>query len=848
MFWRRKRTLSDFDAEIHAHLQAEVDQRRDHGASEEDARTGALRAFGNVTAARERFYEAGRWLWLDHLLLDLRYAFRTLAKHRGFSLAVIATIGLAIAANSAIFTVVHAVLLRPLPYTEPERLVGIIQQHASFGPDFATLPDYQDWRDNSTTFESLAGAWSRVYNLTGMDEPERLAGAAVTGNFFATFRVAPAAGRTFTAASTDPREVVLSYGLWQRRFGGDEAVVGRRVALNGQPYIVVGVAPSGFAWPPSAELWVPFVAEPAMNRGYHLLQVVGRLKPGATLDGARAELSTLASQAERAYPAMNKDWGVEAGSLLDYTVSSTRRSLWLLAGAVACVLLIACANVAGLLTARALTRRHEMSLRAALGASRGRIVRQLLTESLVLAVAGGAVGLGLASLAIAPILSLTTLPRSGEVSVDLPVFVFTLFASLATGVIFGLIPAIASSRADLRSALTVRGSGFTGRLRPALLVIEIAVAVVLLTGAGLLLRSFHKLLQVDTGFSGDRLLTTRFFLPRASYPVERCVELYQQMIERVKALPGVETAAAASVFPFSQVSANVVFEIQGRPPAEPGNHLTADFISATPGYFRAMGIGLLSGRDFDEADRANGAFVAVVNRAMADRFFPGQNPIGQFIRILGPRPRMIVGVVANIRQRTLLARPAPEIYAPHSQFPTGGMFLIVRSRADEPARLIAAVRGELRALDRDLPIASMKTADQLLGDTLSSRRFSLVLLSIFAGTALFLSSVGVYAVLSFTVSQRTKEIGIRLALGAAGRDVLRLMVRQGMLPVLLGALVGLGVALGSMRVLATMLFEIRPSDPVTLLGVTLVLLCAALVAVLIPARKAARVDPVIALQ
>jgi putative ABC transport system permease protein len=845
--FRRRRRQRDFDAEILAHVEIEAERLHAEGLSPEDARAAALRGFGNVTRVRERFYDSKPNIGIERLWLDLRYAVRALRKTPIFTLASVGTMALAIGATTAIFTVVNAVLFRPLPYPRADRLVAVLQYGAG-GPEFATLPDYVDWRDQSASFASLAGAWDRVYNLTGIEEPERLQGAAITANLFSTFAVQPAMGRGFDARGTDdPQTVVLSHSLWTRRFGATETAIGRRVSLNGRPFTVIGVMPPGFAWPASAELWVPFVSEPGMTRGYHLLQVVGRLKDDKTLATARAELETVAAAAATAYPATNQHWGVYATTLLNHTVQSSSRALLMLSGAVVCVLLIACANVAGLLAARSTSRYREISIRAALGATRGRIVRQLLIESLVLAIASGAVGLWLATVTIDPLLSLTPLPRAREVSLDPTVVVFALLTSLSTGVLFGLAPALSSSRVDLRSGLTIRATGSIGRMRPMLLALEIAAAVILLAAAGLLMRSFHRLQHVDAGFSADRLLTTRFFLPRASYPIERCVRLYQDMIERVQGLPNVERAAAVSAFPLSGTSPNVVFQIPEQH-RDQNQIITAEFAAVTPGYFRIMGIPLLAGRDIDSSDRPGSPYVAIVNREMASQFFPGADPIGRFITILGPQPRMIVGIAENIRHRALLNVPEPAIYVPHTQFPTGGMFLVIQSRSNDPASLAPSVRAELRALDGNLPLAAMRTADNLLADTLSSRRFSLLLLSIFAASALLLSIVGIYAVVAFSVSLRMKEIGIRVALGAAHDQVVWLFVRQGMLPVTLGLAVGLIGALATTRVLSNMLFEIHPSDPITLAGVSLVLLMSSLAAVVVPARKAARVDPISVLQ
>ena len=840
---------SDLTREIDSHLAILEDEFQRRGMTPEDARLAARRAFGGVEQAKELQRDARSFRWLTDARQDARYAARMLRRAPGFTIAAVLILALGIGADTAIFTVVHAVMVRPLPYSDPSRLVGIIQRHKSFGVDIVTWPDYVEWRDTARSVASLGGAWNRTYNLTGIDEPERLAGAAITPNLFSTLGVAPQLGTSFSPeGATDPRTVVLSDRLWKRRFGGATDVIGRTVALNGARHTVIGVMPAGFAWPEAVELWVPFVPEPAMNGGYHLLQVVGRLSPAATLSAARAELTTIAAAAEAARPATNKDWGVEVASLLEYTVGPASRPLLILAGAAACVLLIACANVAGLLISRALTRRREISMRAALGASRTRIVRQLVTESFVLAALGGLCGLALADLAIPALVTLTTLPRAATITVNSSMLVIALVATLAAGLLFGLVPALSTSRSSVMTTIRVRDDAPTRWLRPLLVAVEIAASLVLLTGAGLLLRSFYNLQAVDTGLNVDRILTARFFLPRASYPVERCVALYEEMIDRVASLPDVAEAAAVSVFPFSGTSANVVFTIAGRPPSAPGNVLTANFSAVTPGYFHTIGIPLAAGRAFERADHAAAPFVAVVNQAMADRYFPGQNPIGQFVQILGPNPRQIVGVIPNLRQRALHLTAEPEIYAPHAQFPAGGMFLVVHTRHDAPERAAASVRGVVRSVDRDPPIASMRTGAELMRETTSSRRQTMVLLSVFAVLALMLSVVGVYAVLSFTVSQQTSEIGIRMALGATSSDVLRMMVAKGLLPVALGLLLGTGAALTSTRVLSQMLFEVGPSDPATLAGVALVLLTAAVAAVIIPARRATRVDPLLALR
>lgn len=844
--FRRSQADQDLDDEIRFHLEQEAQLRRDRGATPEEASRGSLRDFGNVLLIKDTTRDVWGFRLLHDFAGDVHFGIRMMMRAPVLAIAAIASLALGIGANTAVFTVVDAVLLRPLPYAQPQELVGILQRHAQFGPELVTWPDFADWRDRSTTLSTIGGAWGVVYNLTGVDEPERLAGAAATPGLFEALRVEPIVGRRFTAgADQDPHVVVIAHDLWRRRFAGDAAVVGRRVELNGRPHTVIGVMPRGFSWPSAAELWVPFVPEPAMDRGYHLLRVVGRLRPGASIAATQDELSVIAAASAAAHPATNRDWGVHTSSLLDATVGQAKRSLWILSGAAACLLLIACANVASLLSSRAVARRLELSLRNALGASRRRILQQLLTESLVLSVTAGVAGLVIAAFAIDPLLTLTSLPRAAEVSIDLRIFAVTMLAAVLAAFAVGLVSAWSASRADVPA---IRGSVRTGWLRPSLLVVEVATAVVLLAGSGLLIRSFHRLNQVETGFDADRLLTMRCFLPRVSYPPARSVQLYEQMIERATALPGVEAAAAVSAFPFSGTTANVAFTIPAQPPFPAGQGPNGAFASVTPGFFRTMGMAIISGRPFEITDHAEAPFVAVINQAMANRYFAGQDPIGQTIRILGPRPRTIVGVVENIRQRSLDGAPEPEIYAPHAQLPLGGMFLVVRAATARPEQLIAPMRAQIRGLDPNLPIANVQTADELLNRTLSSRRFSMLLISIFGGAALLLAIVGVYGVLSYAVAQRTTEIGIRMALGAARPRVLRLMIWHGLWPVALGLVIGIAAASGATQVLASSLFEIRPQDPVTYLGVAFLLTMTALAAAYLPARRASLVDPRIALQ
>ena len=622
----RRHDDRDFADELEAHLEMHVEDNVRGGMPPGEARRQALLELGGVDAAKEAHRDRRSVPFVEQAIQDVRYALRMMRRSPGFTVVVIVTMALGIGANSAMFTVINGVLLRRLPFPESDRLISVATVHQTLGPRPATWPDYLEWRDQATQIDGLAAAWGQAFNLSGGGEPERLTGSAVTTNYFAVLGVAAQVGRAFTSA--DPRNtVVISDQLWRRRFGGDPDVIGRSIDLTGVSHTVIGVMPPISLIGLPVELWVPIVTEAGMDRGYPVFSVIGRLKPLSTLETARAELASIAARQAAEYPNTNKAVTTEVISLQERMVGSIRRLLLILLGAVACVLMIACVNVAALVLARSAARDHELSVRSALGASRSRIVRQLVTESVVLSMCGGAAGLVLATVALKPLLALAPMPRIDEITIDGPVLFFTLAAALLSGLLAGLAPALTASPSRLQGSLSPRGvttSSFRRGLRPALVALQIAAAVVLLCGAGLLMHSFYRVQQVDTGFSGDRLLTLRFFLPDNSYPGERRVNFFRQLIENISRLPDVESAAAVSAIPFGGASASAVFRIPGRTPAAPGEPLMADFQAATPGYFRTAGIPLLRGRDFDLADGTSSQFVAVVNRTMAERFFPAK--------------------------------------------------------------------------------------------------------------------------------------------------------------------------------------------------------------------------------
>ncbi len=666
--------------------------------------------------------------------------------------------------------------------------------------------------------------------------------------------------------------VILSSELWQRRFGGDRSIIGRKLILDQEPYTVVGVMPPGFTFPTETgmpaymtfgahcAIWTPFAPSEgrAKNRGAHNLAIVARLKPGISLTSAQAEMQTLASGFARKYPDSNKDWGIAVESLQKQAAAGSERTLVILMCAVGCILLIACANVANLLLARGLGRQKEIAIRRALGASRWRIVRQLLTESVLLALAGGVLGIFLAIwgtdllLAIAP----ASLPRLSDVRIDGSVLAFTVFASLATGLLFGLVPALQSSRIGLSEKLKEGDRGSTAghaRLRNGLIVSEVAVALMLLIAAGLLIESFAQLARVRPGFNPESLLTFNIALPDNPYRDRaKASAFFEQVVRRIENIPGVKSTAAGNVLPLSGAEEIDGFQIEGRPTPPAGQMLTANFRWVTPHYFSTLQIPLQRGRAFTERDNANAPAVAIIDETMARLYFPGVNPIGQ--RFKGtdenkkPQPREIVGIVGDVRHASLDAKPAPHIYFPHAQRAIGQMTVAVRSAGTEPTALLTQVRREIAAVDPNVPIANIRTMTQMVESSVAPWRFTMALLSVFAGVALLLASVGIYGVLAYSVNQRRREIGIRMSLGAQRRDVLQLFLSQGMVVTLVGIAIGLGGAWGLTRIMRSLLYSVSPTDLRVFLAVPLTFAAIAFLASLFPARKAARVNPIIALR
>jgi putative ABC transport system permease protein len=801
---------------------------------------------------------------MDNLLKDIRFAIRSLLRRPGFSAIAIITLALGIGANSAMFTTVNAVLLRPLAYPESERIVLIegVNPTMVITEGAISVPDLADWQSQTTSFEQIAGFISGGSLLTSGEETERVRGASVTSDFFPLFRTNASLGRTLQPDDMQKGHadvVVLSHGLWQRRFGADQNVIGSKVLIGGGSTTIVGVMPAGFDYPGQSELWVPFPLDPAKERrDNRFLGVVTRLKPGVTIPQAQAELNTINQRLAQTYVETNSGWAVKLTDLHERLVGGMRTSLLVLLGAVAFVLLIACANVANLLLARATARHREIAVRAALGASRWRIMRQLLTESVLLSVIGGGAGLllGIWLTKLLIKISPPDTPRFDEIAPDARVFAFTLGVTILTGLLFGLVPALQSSRIDLNERLkeggrSGSGGGTHNRTRRLMMVSEIALSFMLLVGAGLLIKSFMRLRDVSPGFSAENVLTMRVSLMPAKYPKgEPRVQLLRQGLERLKTLPGVESTGAVLSLPLGGDTFNVDrgYIREGRPetPEEAGN---AAYLAATPDYFRTLKIPLVSGRVFSDHDTEQTTKVVVVNETMARQLWPGESPIGRHIHIWRDEqfPREIVGVVGDAK-RALDTEAGQQMYVPYAQDSGWGSMSLVIRTSGEPAAMTAAVRNEIRTLEKGIPVYNVKTMNEALATSVGPRRTPMLLLSAFAAVALLLAMIGIYGVTAYYVTERTQEIGIRMALGAQMGDVMKLVLKGGMTLALVGIGVGLAGAFLLTRLMTTLLFGVKPTDWATFIAVSVCLLVTALLASYLPARRATKVDPLVALR
>ena len=807
---------------------------------------------------------------MNTLLQDLRYGARMLLKRPGFTLIAVITLALGVGANTAIFSVVNAVVLRPLPYRDPDRLVHVYRMQPPVERSPVSVPAYLDFAAQQQVFESFAAHHGETFNLTDVDQAERVIGRRVTANFFEFFGVSPARGRFFLPEDDNAdsaRVAVISDGLWRRRFGGDDHAVGQTIKLNGEAYTVVGVAPPQFHFPRRVEIWTPArLLGRGGNRTSNFLMMIGRLKDGVTKEQAQAQMNQIAAALARQYPSHNK-LSILLSPMLEEQVRDIRSALWVLMGAVGFVLLIACANVANLLLARSSARAREFAVRAALGAGRFRIVRQLLTESVLLALLGGATGILLAFwgvdllVAVAP----ANLPRVNEARIDTWALGFTLLMSLLTGFVFGLAPAWQSSKADLNEALkeVARGAGVSWSqawLRRALVIAEIALSLVLLVGASLLIGSLKRLAQVNPGFETNNLLTADINYPRrpaSAYPkgedgerqrLQERGDFLRAIEQKVATLPGVQSVGVINDLPVTgELDSAGTFRIEGDQNVNWANDPQAEWKSVTPNYFNAIGVPLLKGRAFSEYDTSQSPATILINETLARRFIPGEDPIGKHLITFG-RPHEIAGVVGDARQGALNLPPSPEIYFPNTQRAFGQQVsLVVRTNVD-PASLGDAVRRAAQSVNPDAPVFRVRTMREVIAGSMAQERFNTILMTLFAVVAMLLGAVGLYGVMAYSVTQRTREIGIRVALGARRADVLRLVIRQGLRLVALGLALGLMAALALTRLMKRLLFEVSATDPMTFAGVALLLALVALLACWIPARRAANVDPMVALR
>jgi putative ABC transport system permease protein len=797
---------------------------------------------------------------METLTHDIRYAARTLWRRPGFTALALVTVALGIGANTAIFTVVNAVLLTPLPYPNPDQLVMVWEQDRTRGWDRVptSAEDYLSWREQARSL-TLGGGSNAAYSLTSDGDPEQVPGFRVTAEFFQVFGVAPALGSVFGPEANvqgADRLVVLSDRLWTRRYGADPGIVGRTIQVDGAGYTVVAVMPPGFQFPSTAQMWTPvvFSEDQLQDRNWHFFLTVGRVADGVEIEGARTEMKTIAARLADVFPDSNGGWTADVMPMHAELTNQVRGVLWVLLGAVGFVLLIACANVANLLLVRASGRTRELAVRTALGAGRRRLVRQLLTESVLLAGMGGLLGLGLAYLGLDALLSLSpiTVPGGREVRMDVTVLAFTAVGALVTGVLFGAAPVASVLKTDLHGSLKEGGRGQAGgtgqRLRGFLVVAEVALALVLVTGAGLMVQSVRSLLDVEVGVDTDNVLLAQFSLPPAKYPqAEGQVLFLDQLLEHATAIPGVRAAALTSVAPPAS-GGQFHVRIEGVHDAWTMDLPVARSRSVSPGYFEAMGIPLVRGRTFTRDDRAGGARVVIVDEAFVTQHFPDEDPIGKRIRTLEDEPREIIGVVGNVANTGLGNEAQPTDYLPYAQTMFGSTMTLAMRTGGEAMTFLPAVREAIWGMDRDLPLVNVGTLEDRLSTSVAQPRFNSTMLTLFAVLALVLAGVGIYGVMAYTVSERTTEIGLRMALGASGGSVRGLVVGKAMALTSMGIVVGVLAALGLGRVLRSFLFGVAPSDPRTLVAVAVILAAVAFLASYLPALRASRMDPLEALR
>jgi predicted permease len=866
---RRKRMLEDLDQDIREHLARETQDNIERGMSAQEAHYTAMRKFGNVTRVKEETREVWSFVWFEQLVEDIRFGLRMLRKSPGFTLVAVLTLALGIGTNTYTFSIVDALLLRPIEFSHPDRIVALWERLPALTIDRNEVSpaNFLDWKAQNHVFDHIAvQAWWDA-NLGGVDHPEHLHGFLVTRDYFAALEAQPMLGRTFTEEEGAPGKdhvAILSFPLWRDHFGADPSIAGKTVLLNGIDYTIVGVKNQEFNFPSGAQVWgaLSFTPEAAANRGSHYLHGVAHLATGVTREQAQAKMSALAAQLAQQYPQMDAGRDIHVMPLMESESGETRAPLVIMLAAVGLVLLIACANISNLLLARASSRQRETAIRSALGATRRRLIRQWLVESMLLGLLGGGLGVLFAYFCLSahviriPAEFARMIPGWDKIAINTPVLLFTTAVSLGTGLLFGFLPAFAASRLNVNDTLKeCAPSAGVGRrrglLRNALIVLEVALSLALLATAGLMMKTFVRLERVSPGFNPDRMLTMFVALPDAKYASDsQAVSFYEQLIERVQNLPGVQNVSVANLIPLSGTNETWSIRIEGRPEPKPGQEPDANYRTVSNSYFRAMQIPVLRGREFSSEDSAKSQPVVMVNEAFAARYWPGEDALGKRMRFSGPPEkepwRTVVAVVGNIRNQ--LERPArPEMYFPLRQQVEHTGALIVRTAAD-PRYLEETLRAQVAALDRDLSVFNVSTMDDLRSTSMIAQRIGGTLMAAFAGFALVLAALGLFGVIAYAVSERTREIGIRMALGAKPREVFRLVVGQGMTLALIGLLVGLPLALGMGRAVAGLLYGVAPNDFATFAGVAILLALVALAACYFPARRAMRVNPLIALR
>ncbi|HET9713514.1 MAG TPA: ABC transporter permease [Pyrinomonadaceae bacterium] len=870
---QRETVINEIDREMRSHVELQVEANIRAGMSPREAREQAMRSFGNVNRAVDAAYDVKGGGLFETFLQDIRYGVRMLAKHKAFTIIAVITLALGIGANTAIFSVVNELLLRPLPFRDADRIVMLWEvTPEGRHQNSASRANFRAWRAQSTSYQYIAAFSDQRYNVTGGGEPEELSVQFATPDLFKVLGVDPILGRTFLPEDDGdgkPPVAVLSYALWQRRFGGQPNIIGQPITLNSVKYTVIGVMPSNFQFHMNrrsgtgrpAELWTILAMPlgPSSNERGRFLATVARLKDGVTVEHAGAELRTIAARLSDEFPEFNKNFTAEVLPLREQFFGNVRRPLWLMLGAVGFVLLIACANVANLLLSLATTREKEIAVRAALGARRGRIVRQLLTESILLALFGSALGLFFAWLGIKALVAIS--PRDlvslQNVGLNVTVLLWTLGVSLFTGIIFGLAPALHISRLNLNDSLKEGGKSETGqatgsrRLRNALVVSEIALAVVLLASAGLLIRSFIRLQQVDRGFQTDNILTMVVRLPETYREDPQVIGFFDQALEKVRQLPTVRSAGIVNFLPlYGGMGSATGFKILGQPEPPPGEGPSCDVRVVDSEYFPTMGIPLLRGRNFSRAELKESRHVILINEALARTYFSGTDPMGQRLDVAmfdTPQPAEIIGVVGNVRYDSLVDQSPPAVYFPHPDLTYSFMTLVIRTDGD-PTAIAPAVQREIRTLDPNQPVSDVRTMNQVMSEWVSRSRFNTMLLGLFAGLATLLSAVGIFGVMNYSVALRTREIGLRLAVGAQPRQVLLLVLRQGLLLTIAGVVLGLAAAFALTRLLASLLFGVTAVDATTFTTISILLLIVSLLACYLPARRAMRIDPLRALR